>query len=183
MPKVKALTPAEARHTLAHRLGPRVDRIRQIATKLGIRPYRIFLTWEKWTGKERGEGDMKLVERMEILPTPKVEDLASVSFSLFAIGTFPVGTLRVSRISVASFTYDMLTGHWVPKNHEDKIPEPYSFFYEVVEDGRGDDPAVRARYRLLGTPWRHAGGVHWKLLLERISPDLGRDGLPKEDDC
>ncbi len=183
MPRVKPLSPLEARRTLAHRLGPRVDRIRQIATKLGIRSYRVYLTWEKWTGKERGEGVMQLVRRIEILPTPKVEDLASVSFSLFAIGTFPVGTLRVSRISTAAFTYDMLTGHFVPEPHEEKIPEPYTFFYEVVEDGRGDDPAVRQRFRILGSPWRHAGGVEFRILLERVSEDLGRDGLPRKDDC
>lgn len=183
MPKVRPLTALQARRTLAHRLGPRVDRVRQIATNLGVRPYRVFLTWERWTGRERGEGKELLVRRTEILPTPKVEDLASVTFTPFAIGMIPVGSLRVSRISVAAFTQDLLTGKMVPKEHEEHIPEPYEFFYEVVEDGRGDDPAARQKYRLLSAPYRKAGGVHWQIVLEKVSPDMGRDGNPAVDDC
>lgn len=181
MPRPKDLKPFEARRTLAHRLSPRVDRIRQIATKLGIRPYECYLVWQKWNGSERGEGTPTEARRIQILPNPKVEDIAAVSLGLFGIGMIPVGSIRVTRISASRFTQDMLTGKWVPTQHENTIPEPYSFFYEIVEDGRGDDPPVRAKYRLLSTPFRRAGQVDWTILLEKISEDLGRDGLPKPD--
>jgi hypothetical protein len=126
---------------------------------------------------------MREVKRIQILPNPKVEDIAAVNLGLFAIGHIPVGSIRVTRISASKLSQDILTGKWVPKEHEDTIPEPYSFYYEVIEDGRGDDPPVRAKYRLLSTPFRRAGSVDWTILLEKISEDQGRDGLPKNQDC
>ena len=174
MPKPNPLTAERARRSLAHRLGKRVDRIRQLATRLGIRPYRVFLVWTKFTGEERGEGNEGLIKRLEILPTPKLIDLSNVTFSPVAVGTLPIGAIRLERVSV-SFTEDVLMGRQVPEAHE-VPPEPYDFFYEVVEDGRGDNPAERKKFRMVGTPHRHAGGVHWRLTLERISEDMKRDG-------
>lgn len=182
MPKVRPLTPTEARATLANRLGPTVDRIRQIATNLGVRPYRVFLVWTRWSGSERGEGNEQEVLRVEVLPTPRVTSLDNVSFSPMHAGVLPVGSLRVDRISVATLpscfptTYDLLRGHMVPTPHEDQTPEPFEFFYEVIEDGRGDCPPVRAKYRLLSVPFRRAGKVDWTVTLERESQDNFRDG-------
>lgn len=180
MPKPKALTPAEAKATLAHRLGGRVDRPRQFATKFGVRPYRVFLTWVAWSGEERGVGDQTLFKRVEILPTPKVENIDTLTQNLFSVGTLPMGTVRVSRISV-SFTEDQLAGRL---SGQDSIPDNLEFFYEIVEDGRGDNPAYRHKFRLVSPPFRQAGQVHFVVVLERIGgDDLDRDGQPSEPEC
>lgn len=177
MPRPRPLTPSEAKRSLANRLGLRVaDRLRQFSTRFGLRSRRVFLTWTRFTGAERGEGYERILARTEILPTPKVADATSVMRMPFAAGVLPVGSLRVSLISV-KFTLDQLTGRRIPgKADNEPIPEPIDFFYELVEDGRGDNPAERARYRVLGVPWRDEGNVGWTVLLERASEDMARDG-------
>ncbi len=180
MSKPRQLTPIEARRTLANRLIPTVDRLRQRLTTFGLRPYNVFVVWTKWTGKERGEGHEVECKRIAIVPNPKVEELTSITLNPFSAGLLPVGTVRVSGIS-GSYTQDLLSGLTLPKKQEEEVPEPYSFFWEIVEDGRGDDPPVRSKFRLFATPFRRAGQVDWTVLLERISEDLKRDGCPNTD--
>lgn len=183
MSKVRPLSPGQARKTFAHKFTRTADKLRQIATRMGVRPFRVFLTWTKWTGEERGEGNEQLYRRIEILPTPRVSSLDNVSFSVFHAGTLPVGSVRVDRISAREFTEDILCGKAFPDDPlpfgenagEKHIPQPYEFFYEVVEDGRGDDPAKRSRFRPLNRPTRRAGQVDFTIMLERVSEDRTRD--------
>jgi hypothetical protein len=170
MPKPAALTKEQARHSLAHRLAPRVDRIRQIATKLGIRPYLVSLVWTAFAGSERGEGAEVEIRRIQLLPTPRVMTMDSVMFNPFAIGLIPIGMIRVQLIS-AQYTFDQLTGRWVPEPHELHIPQPIAFRYEITEDGRGDPNPRSQKYRLASNPHRAAGQVAWQLWLERIGTD------------
>ena len=177
MPRVRPLTPDEARRTLANRLGMRVaPRLRQFATKFGLRAKRVFLVWTKFDGDERGAGSERVVARVELLPTPQVIDLSSVVNNPFSAGVLPVGAVRVDKVAI-TYTADQLTGKAVP-GHEDAkaVPEPFDFFYEIVEDGRGDTEPARQRFRLLGYPDRREGDVCWRLLLERASEDMARDG-------
>lgn len=190
--RIGPLSPNEANRTLAHRLAPRIDRIRQIATRFGIRSDRVFLVWTKYTGDERGEGAENEVARVEILPTPKVSDETAITENPFSAGTLPVGSLRVEDIS-ALFTQEELMGRTVPVSAElgSDIDEPYDFFYEVVSDGRGGGSTgcgttpgshprtssqQRAKYRLLGTPDRVEGNVSWTISIERISEDRNNRG-------
>ncbi len=207
MAKIGPLTPDQARGTLAHKIGSKLaPKVRQLATKFGVRSQRVFLVWTKWTGAERGEGVEREVHRAELLPTPRVDSMDSVSFSLMQAGTVPVGSVRVSRVTV-TYTEDALRGRVYPDpNPGDANPpappagdgdddaddralvlatvnpehilQPFDFFYELIEDGRGDDPAHRSKFRLLNRPFRRAGKVDWSLLLERIGQDNNRDGSP-----
>jgi hypothetical protein len=182
MSRIRALSPERARRTLANRLAPVGDRVRQIATRLGVRPYRVFLTWTQWTGPERGEGTENLYARLEILPTPRVQSLDKLAFSLYHAGTITVGSVQVDRISLVQFTEDVLRGKSFPNNplpfgenpQEKHIPQPYEFFWEIVEDGRGDDPPKRERFRLMNRPMRQAGKLQWVCWLERTSLDRTR---------
>lgn len=54
-----------------------------------------------------------------------------------------------------------------------RIPQPYDFFYEVVEDRPGSPPA---KFRLFSEPFRDAEKFEWRFILERVSEDRGRDG-------
>lgn len=190
-------SPFAARATLAHRLASRADRIRQIATGIGVRPYRCFLTWTKYTGEERGEGKERLMARLEILPTPRVSDLTAVNYRQWSIGAVPEGSIRLDRVSCAAYTEDALRGLELPYAPRDAQPpapggqwathgpdfsvqfaDDVDFFYEVVEDGRGDPLPVRRRFKLLGGPFRQAGNVEWVILLQRADKDETRRGLP-----
>jgi hypothetical protein len=174
-PGVRPLSPDQAVASFANRFARTADRLRQIATKFGVRPYRVFLTWSVWSGDERGEGTETIVRRNEVLPTPRITSMDSVTFSPYHAGILPVGSVKVDRISVDAFTFDLLRGHYVPNPEEDLIPEPVDFYWEVVEDGRGDVSPIRAKFRLLNYPMRRAGAVEWTCLLERVSEDRTRD--------
>jgi hypothetical protein len=175
VPKPRSLNAEEAKRTLANRLGPRVDRLRQFGTKFGVRSYRVFLCWDKFSGDEYGDGERKHIARIEILPTPRVRSLDGVSLNSMNAGMVPIGSVRLDLVSV-TYTYDTLRGKVLPVKHEDHIPEPWDFYYEIVEDGRGDPQPVRSMFRLLSEPHRAAGSVSWQLMLQRISGDNKRNG-------
>lgn len=187
--KVRPLFPAESSRTLAHRLGGRVDRLRQRLTRFGLRPYRIFLVWTQWGGEERGEGDEVVLAELEILPTPNITDMTAVMFNPYSAGVLPVGSIRVDRIS-SRYPEELLVGKVEPAAEATgrDIREPFDFFWEVTPDDRGEYPAPdctgagvaptlgasrlnRRRYRLLSNPFRRAGQVDWTAVLERASED------------
>jgi len=175
MKPIVPLTREQARNTLAHKFTSRVDRLRQLGVKLGVRPNRVFLVWAKYTGSEYGEGNREEVARVEILPSPVVDSLDNIALHPMSAGMVPMGSVRLTKVS-GQLTYDQLRGLMVPGRHEDHIPSPYEFFYEIYEDGRGDSEPVRSKFRLLGLPGRRAGKVDWTLTLERVSGDNDRVG-------
>ncbi len=177
MPRPRPLTPAQAKRTLAHRFTRLADRLRQLPTKFGIRPQRVFLVWTIWSGDEAGEGRETVLAEFEILPTPKVLDSASAILrDPRSAGYLPTGSIVVSNVS-NTLTRDMLKGHQIPRGRRvDLQREAVSFFYELREDGRGDNPPERDRYILAAEPSREAGFVQWNLFLSRSSEDRSRQG-------
>lgn len=199
MPKPAPLAPGQAQRTLAHRLAARVDRLRQFNTKFGIRSYRVFLVWSRWTGARRGEGREFELVRVEILPTPRVNDISGQVYRGWSAGVLPEGTLRITEISVHAFTSDNLTGRRIPAQYLEQaavdhgaplrlrgselVDDPrVDFWWEVLEDGRGDDPSARQRYRRLGAPHRRETRFTWEVLLERASQESARTGGSQEQD-
>lgn len=179
--KPAPLAPSRVHSTLLARLsapGGVVDRARQRATDIGARPYRVFLVWERFSGEHRGEGQELLIARHEILPTPLV-DFGSLNRQWFLIGVWPTGTARVTEVP-PSYTQDELEGRVLPGGAAvpRKDGEKVTFFYEVVQDGRADDPAQRARFRCGNVPALESDNAQWVLTLERTSGDLGRTGNP-----
>jgi hypothetical protein len=192
--EIRPLRPGEAVRTLVHRLGPRVDRLRQRLTKFGLRSDRVFLVWTRYTGEERGEGREEVIAEVEILPTPKVGNLTSVTNNPFSAGTLPVGAVRVNRIS-SQYSGALLEGKVLPVSAGKgaDLREPYDFFYELVDDDRDEYPTPacrprkdiallgkslsrRSRYRVLGGPSRGEGEIDWTVYLERASEDRLADG-------
>jgi hypothetical protein len=196
MSEPKPLKPSGASRSLANRLARPVDRIRQVATRLGARSRRVFLVWLRWGGDERGDGTPYEVDRVELLPTPRVVGLDAVAFAQGGAGYLATGSIRVEQVS-AAYTESFLTGLYSPAagvfvevnagspasqllpcgpHPADHVPKPVSFFYEVVEDGRHEGLPLRQKYRLGAQPALDETNVQWKIVLERISEDLGRSG-------
>lgn len=175
------LTSQQAKNSLANRLGSRVDRIRQIATDMGLRPYRVFLVWDKYTGDERGEGQDREVVRREILPTPRVTGLDGVAIAAFTGGMLQDGSVSLELVSV-TYNLEELMGTAIPNPEEEHIPQPYSFYYEIREDGRGEAQPLRSKFRLAAVPSRLPGKVQWNVRLERISVDNARNGSSQYGD-
>lgn len=179
MPKLRALTPAQAAATRVARIGPRVNRVRQRLTEKGLRPHRVFIVWVRWSG-ERGEGDAQVALEQEILPTPKVESLDSVILAGGNAGVVPFGNLRVTEVD-PTLPYSLLRGlhPQFTDPRTDMLRPEYEVFYEVVDDGRDGDPApVRRRFRLMSEPTRRAGKLDWLLLLEKEDENRNRRGRP-----
>lgn len=171
----RTLTPVEAGRTLAHRFAARADRLRQVATRFGLRPYNVSLVWIRWSGEERGEGKSTVIQVTPILPNPVVEDLSAVALDPRNAGILPVGSVRLTRIS-ACLTADQLLGRCIDGKVVDRIPGNVEFFYELVEDGRAGDQPRRERFRPASDPVRRAGKVDYSIVLERISEDRDRGG-------
>lgn len=158
--------------------------MRQLNTKFGIRPYRVFLNWTLWQGTETGEGYESLQQRIELLPTPMVKSLDNIAFSPWHAGILQVGSLRISEVSCVAYGEDILRGldvRLIPTldltGPNVTIPEPWDFFYEVVEDGRGGATPDRPRFRLVNTPMRRAGKLDWTFMLERTDRQRRRNDL------
>lgn len=175
MPKPRALRPDEIRRSLVGRFEQRAggqpglaDRLRQLHTKFGARSRRVFLVWVASNGDQRGEGQLTVVARIELLPTPKVSDLSAVSKNPYSAGIMPVGSIRVDEIS-AALSEDVLSGRLVPGGPP--LDARTDFFYQLVEDGRSGVPSIPQHYRLFGQPTRKETNISWSVLLERISED------------
>lgn len=169
------------------------------------------MVWSRWSGARRGEGHETILYRVELLPTPRVQNLNAINMRSWSAGKLPEGSIRIDQISCGSYTEDQLRGLAVPaqlvresghedttkplnssgKQHsipvelqgEDLVDDPkIDFFWEVVEDRRGDEKPKRQRFRLMGLPNRKPGMFHWSVVLERASKDTGRNARTQEHD-
>ena len=171
---IRPLRPGEAGRSLASRLAPVVDNLRQISTRMGVRPYRVFLTWSWWDGAETGEGYEHLRQRVELLPTPLIKE--TINYEPWHGGVLAEGSITVSEVSVVAYTEDFLRGldcRLIPgldlMGANPTIPEPWDFFYEVVQDGRGGREPDRPRFRIRGCPFLKADTAEWLFVIERTS--------------
>jgi hypothetical protein len=171
-----ALRGVSLRSTLVQRLVPTVDRVRDLATKFGIRPYEIHVVRTRWSGGQRGSGQEVVVQDVALLPTPKISDLTGLNLRIESIGSIEAGSLRVSRISM-TFTEDQLSGRDADGNPPGDDEQVY---YEVYLPG-GDGTLAngkRRRFALASAPWLKPGGVHWQVILERAAGDRDSAGGP-----
>jgi hypothetical protein len=155
-----------------------MDRARQMQVRLGLRPYNVDLVWSKWSGGARGKGTETIVVREPLTPTPVVT--LQIDRESTAGGYNESGSMTVTEISVR-YTSDELSGILSKRICElhcvEEVPQPYDFYYEVTEDGRGDDPAARRKFMIAGAPAREA--FQWTVKLERMSVDNKRNGKPE----
>ena len=186
MTKLRALDPLQARRTLLSRLAGTpdrpgvIDRSRQIATNLGMRPYLVELVWTAWSGSERGEGTERELVRVALLPTPQVKDLTSIALSPYSAGKLPVGSIRVDEISAGRYTEDLLRGLKLPDGAA-LDERRMDFTWEVREDGRNLAPgqlAERKKFRVMAGPHLSACCTQYSVVLERASKDPSRGGAP-----
>jgi hypothetical protein len=190
MPIPKQLTPSRATRSLIGKLAGKVgkiglvDKVRQIATNLGDRPYNVDLVWTRWSGSSIGVGDETEIDRFPLVPNPVLFDLTAVARNPYSAGVLPVGSIRLTEISAGQTSEDLLIGR-VRSDRTTPRTSVDDFFYEVRFDGRGagpnEAPPQRARYRLLGSPWYDADNVQFVVLLERASEDPSRLGTGVPD--
>lgn len=159
--------------SLVEELGEVADDLRQIATELGARPYRVFSIVVGWSGGEIGRGDQTVLEETELLPTPYV-DLSVIRYRVTSGGKTDDGVVKMFEIS--------------PRYTEDEVKALFSRelgdteqqFVEIRLDARfGEDP-MRHRLVLSGMPYHDATGFQWVVNLMIQQEERRRTGETSE---
>ena len=167
--------PARFGSSLAQRLIPTVDGIRDLATSLGMRPYRVSIVRTRWSGGKRGSGVEQVVCETLIEPTPKVTDMSGVAEMLSPVGIDELGSIVVTQIS-GRYTEEFLRGI----GDDGKQPaSDEQVYYEVVFFKPGDGDGERRRFTIKSAPSYRPGGVQWSVNLERTREARDRSGAPR----
>jgi hypothetical protein len=172
--QVHPQAPDKIGRSLVYSIAPSIDKIRQIATDLGLRPYRVFMIHVAWTGARRGDGQPMETARREIKPTPKITNMDATTFMMRGYGMTEEGGVAVTRISL-DFTEDDLTGK-TPDLIDPEIPrtgrQNADFFWEIVEARPTSPQTIPRKYRPTGVP--HRGSTGWRVGLIKVTGDRSR---------
>ena len=168
-------TPQLLKKSLAQKLVPVVDKLRDLNTRFGTRPYRVRIVRTLWSGKERGQGTESVIQELEIVPTPVVVDLNTLQEIVTPVGQAEIGLVQLREVS-GRYTEDHLSGVDPNGNH----PGPQeSVFFEIEffrPDGQNTD---KHRFSLAATPYYNATGFQWTLVLDGELERRRRDGRPR----
>lgn len=174
--------PACAQGTLAYRLGSLVDRLRAIPSRLGMRPYRVYLLHGYWTGDRRGHGDLIISSRRELKPTPQVRDMSAVRQRLLATGRVEEGDVYVDEISMTLTEAEMM-------GDTDDLRDPMQpgtgrdlvdFWWEVQEVRPSDPkPLIRGFVPSAAPHLDRDNKLQWSIVLTKRDGDPGREGDPQ----
>ncbi len=162
----------EYRRTLASKLQGPVDKIRDLNTKFGLRNYSVTVFRTRWTGAVRGQGKESIVFQQDILPTPLVADLGSLTELITQHGLDESGTIQISEVS-GKYTEDFLMGI-DPDGFEPLDTD--NVFYEVEFPRKDGRPGTRRRFELRGAPTFRPQEFQWFLTMEKIDADRARLG-------
>ena len=159
------------RRSLAQKLIPVVDGVRDLVTRLGLRPYAIRLVWTRWSEGVRGEGCEIVVKSTDLLPAPASPSLLELASTLTAGGEEEQGAVRVSEIS-GRYSENFLKGY----DESGNPPEPDVHFYWEVEFPLAGAGSVKRRFAVRGVPFYDAGKLQWIVDLERTHVDGAGSG-------
>lgn len=158
--------------TLAGRLVKVADRVRDLATRFGLRPYRVYIVRTRWTAGERGAGAEYVTQELELQPTPRVASLDSLAEVIQPVGIVEEGTLRVDEIS-GRYQEEHLRGY----GSDGAPPEPdEQVFWEVEWVRQDGQPGERLRFTVRGKPAYEPGRLAWSVTLTRAQQARGRQG-------
>lgn len=163
------------RHSLAQKLIPVVDRARDIQTQLGLRPYRVQIIKTRWSGTTRGRGVEQVVSELEILPTPFVVDMRSLSEVVTAVGVNEEGMVQLQKIS-GRYSEEMLLGIGSDGN---PVAPNENVYYEIEFFRRDGGLSEKRRFVIDSTPTYLAGQVEWQITLVSANENRDRSGSPQ----
>lgn len=170
------LDDAGFRRTLGQRLIPTIDRLRDLNTTFGLRPYTVRLIRTRWSDGVRGMGLESLQEGYPIalLPTPRITDLDQVVEVVNPVGVDEVGSILLSEVS-GQYTEDDLRG-WVRGMPPDQDEQ---FYYEVEFRNIAEAaPGQRRRFIADGAPMWQPEKFQWIVKLAKAYGDRQRNGDP-----
>jgi hypothetical protein len=171
------LGPNKQLQSLAGSLQPCVDKIRDLNTVFGIRPYIVRMVWTRWSEGYRGDGVEEVIMEQAILPTPVVNAISNLDVTTTSVGNEEFGMLKLSEVS-GRFTEDYLEG----KDQDGRpIDSAVNFYYEIEYPHQdGTFPGVRRRFELAGAPEYMPSKFQWEISLVRAGENRTRDGTPED---
>jgi len=167
-------SPQLLRDSLARKLVPVADKLRDLQTRLGGRPYRVKVVRTTWSGLKRGVGVEQVVSELELLPTPLVVDLNGLGEEVSAVGVTEVGQVILQEVS-GRYTEDHLTGVDAEGN---PVGDSDSLYYEIESFRPDGQPAERRRFALASVPYYAATKFQWTITLDAQLAKRGRNGRP-----
>lgn len=175
-PRYSQLTGMDLSNTLARKLIPTVDGLRDLATRFGLRPYEVRMVRTKWTGGERGLGYEVVISEEPILPTPLIVGLDGITRIVHAVGLDEIGACQLTQIS-GRYAEGFLTGNDADGNPLD-IDTQYYFEVIFPTPGTVSDGAPRRRFYAVSAPSYDASSFQWRVSLQRSHSDRRNDGSP-----
>lgn len=164
--------PGGLKRTLAQKLIRPVDKIRDLHTKLGGRIYMVTIFRTRWSGGRRGVGEETVVFELEILPTPKLVDMSTLTEVINPTGLDETGQVLVTQIS-GRFTEDLLLG-FDPEGNEPLDSD--NVFYEIEFPRLDGRSSVRRRFKIRQAPSYKPYGMEWQVTLKKVDQDRSRRG-------
>lgn len=163
-----SLKTGEQKNTLAHKLIPVADRLRDLHTKFGGRTYKVKIIRTKWSGGRRGIGEEYVTSELIILPTPLVVDLSSLQEVLTPVGLNEVGSVQINEIS-GRFSEEQLRGL---DSNGVEIPNDEQVYYEIefprIRDGKSP---IRRRFIISQAPNYSPYSFQWRITLSKVDED------------
>lgn len=160
--------------SLIESLGCAVDAIRNIKTQLGARQYEVWLVWSRWTGGERGAGEEYVFREVQLLPTPKVQDLAAVRQIAESLGRIEEGDIEIAELSPK-----LSEGELLGLIDDFEPGEDVNFYWEVLSPPREGQRAIRRRFFPTSAPVYEPTKFQWRIRLVRAHGDRTPRGLPR----
>jgi len=161
--------------SLARKLIPVVDRIRDLYTQLGARPYRVWIIRTRFAGQRRGVGVEQVTHELELLPTPLVVDLRSLSEMVTPVGVNEQGIVQLQYIS-GRYTEEQLIGVG-PEGSP--VASNETVYYEIEFFRADGGPSERRRFRLDSAPQYNSTQFQWLVTLGSTIENRARDRVPE----
>lgn len=171
-PKFTVLSGEKLAKSFASSLISAADSIRDLYVQFGLRTYLVSIIRTGWTGGKRGMGVEYVKEEIEVLPTPRLSTLDSVTEILQPVGLDEIGYVMLSEIS-GRYTEDELLGRikdGIPLGKDEQV------FYEIHFPQKDGNPGIRRRFLIRAAPFYSAERLQWSIQLQRAHEDRTRAG-------
>lgn len=162
-------------NSLARKMIGPADRLRNLFTKFGMRPYVIRWVRSAWSGGRRGVGEESIISVEVILPVPLMLDLKTLTRVVNPIGIDENGGVVLTEVS-GCYKEEKLRGL---DDDGTPIPADQNFYYEIEFMRADGQPSDKRRLFPSGAPEYVPDDFAWSVKLERQRQDRRRDGAPR----
>jgi len=167
--------PAQLNKSLAQKLIPTVDRIRDLYTRFGARPYRVTIVRTRFSGAHRGVGVEQVVHELELMPTPLVVDMRALTEVVTPVGVNEQGVVQLQYVS-GRYTEEQLLGIGPDGT---PVAANETVYYEIEFFRRDGGASERRRFVRDSVPTYNSLQFQWLITLTSVLENRARDRTPE----